>query len=88
MDCFLCLCQSAEVKNETLNIVHLDQSKYWLPEVSNVFHGRDIFAPVAAHLASGIPLSSLGTSISDPVRIEYSHANPHLEGLARSGDPY
>jgi S-adenosylmethionine hydrolase len=40
-----------------------------LPEVSNVFHGRDIFAPVAAHLASGIPLSSLGTSISDPVRI-------------------
>lgn len=63
------LMSKAEGKNETLSIVHLDQSKYWLPEVSNVFHGRDIFAPVAAHLASGIPLSSLGTSISDPVRI-------------------
>ncbi len=56
--------------NEKLSFVHLDQPKYWLPEVSNVFHGRDIFAPVAAHLASGIPLFSLGTSIHDPVRIE------------------
>jgi len=61
----------AEANNENLSIVHLDQPKYWLPEVSKVFHGRDIFAPIAAHLASGIPLSSLGTSIDDPVRIQF-----------------
>jgi S-adenosylmethionine hydrolase len=59
----------AEGSNQTTSFVHLDRPEYWLPEVSNVFHGRDIFAPVAAHLASGIPLSSLGTLISDPVRL-------------------
>jgi S-adenosyl-L-methionine hydrolase (adenosine-forming) len=56
--------------NENTSFVHLDQPKYWLPEVSSVFHGRDVFAPVAAYLASGIPLNSLGTTINDPVRME------------------
>jgi S-adenosyl-L-methionine hydrolase (adenosine-forming) len=35
--------------------------------VSSTFHGRDIFAPAAAHLASGIPVESLGSRISDLV---------------------
>ena len=30
--------------------------KYWLPEQSNTFHGRDIFAPLAAHIASGVAI--------------------------------
>ncbi len=47
--------------------MHTDKPKYWLPEVSHVFHGRDIFAPVAAHLANGVPLQELGTPIDDPV---------------------
>src|SRR5512143_4065364 len=46
--------------------VVLDKPRYWMPAVSHVFHGRDIFAPSAAHLASGVPLSELGTSIDDP----------------------
>jgi S-adenosylmethionine hydrolase len=49
------------------HLVHLDQSQYWLNDVSNVFHGRDIFAPVAAHLASGLPIRSVGTSIDQPI---------------------
>lgn len=48
----------------------LDQPQYWLAQVSPVFHGRDIFAPVAAHLASGVPLEKLGSPISDPVTLE------------------
>jgi S-adenosylmethionine hydrolase len=40
--------------------VHLDNPQYWLARVSNTFHGRDIFAPVAAHLANGVPLQVLG----------------------------
>jgi S-adenosylmethionine hydrolase len=64
------LMSRVEENNDKLSFVHLDQPKYWLPEVSKVFHGRDIFAPVAAHLALGIPLSMLGTSINDPVRME------------------
>jgi len=59
-----------EENNQNIRIVHLNVPKYWLPEVSTVFHGRDIFAPVAAHIANGIPLDSLGTPISDAVRIE------------------
>lgn len=47
--------------------VQLDQSRFWLPVVSHVFHGRDIFSPVAAHLASGASLQELGTPFNDPV---------------------
>ncbi len=45
----------------------LDQPTYWLPEISRTFHGRDIFAPVAAHRARGISPAQLGTRINDPV---------------------
>jgi S-adenosylmethionine hydrolase len=49
--------------------VHLDKPEYWLPQVYTTFHGRDIFAPVGAHLAAGVPLERLGTLITDPVRL-------------------
>lgn len=38
-------------------------------ETSSTFHGRDVFAPVAAHLAAGVPLDSLGPPI-EPMRLE------------------
>lgn len=47
--------------------VHLDKPAYWLPKVSSTFHGRDIFAPAAAHLAAGVALEALGTVFDDPV---------------------
>jgi len=47
--------------------VSLDKPQYWLPEVSHVFHGRDVFAPVAAHLATGVNLKDMGTPMEDPV---------------------
>lgn len=37
--------------------------------VSNTFHGRDLFAPAAAHLAAGVPAGRIGTEINDPVRL-------------------
>ncbi len=43
------------------NIVELDNPAYHLPGVSHTFHGRDIFAPAAGHLAAGVPLTALGT---------------------------
>src|SRR6476660_1709867 len=43
---------------------HLVNSDYWLSNVSTTFHGRDIFAPVAAQLASGAQPERLGKSIS------------------------
>ncbi len=48
----------------------LDRPEFWLPQVSRTFHGRDIFAPVAAHLANGAPPERLGRPISDPVRLD------------------
>ena len=63
------LLEDTEKKGETTTIVHLDRPEFWLPEVSHVFHGRDIFAPAAGHLAAGTPLEKLGTIIDDPVRL-------------------
>ena len=47
--------------------VELNRAQYWLQSVSHVFHGRDIFSPIAAHLANGVSLSELGTSFNKPV---------------------
>ncbi|NOY81520.1 MAG: SAM-dependent chlorinase/fluorinase [Kiritimatiellaeota bacterium] len=50
-------------------IVEVRAAAYRLPRVSRTFHGRDIFAPAAAHLAAGVPLNELGPSIMDPVKL-------------------
>jgi S-adenosylmethionine hydrolase len=47
--------------------VALTNRDFFLPEVSGTFHGRDVFAPVAAHLATGVPLASLGSPVRDLV---------------------
>jgi len=47
--------------------VHLNNPRYWLVEVSSTFHGRDIFAPVAAHLSRGVPIEELGEPIEEIV---------------------
>jgi hypothetical protein len=64
------LLQRAEQAGWQTEFVELNRIKYWLPNVSFVFHGRDIFSPVAAHLANGVPLREFGTSFTDPVRLE------------------
>jgi S-adenosyl-L-methionine hydrolase (adenosine-forming) len=43
--------------------------KFMRREISRTFHGRDIFAPVGAALANGVPLADLGPTISDPIRL-------------------
>lgn len=45
----------------TVSGVVLDRPAFWLPQISATFHGRDIFGPVAAHVANGVPLTDLGT---------------------------
>ena len=51
-------------------VFHLTNPKYFLKPVSHTFHGRDLFAPAAAHLSRGISLASLGNPISDPVLLD------------------
>lgn len=59
----------AESQGMPTEFVHLTNPKYWLKHVSHVFHGRDIFAPVAAHLSGGNVISSFGEILYSPVRI-------------------
>ena len=47
-----------------VEIVSLTNAAYWLDEVSPTFHGRDLFAPVAAHLAAGVPLVEAMDSVA------------------------
>jgi S-adenosylmethionine hydrolase len=63
------LLERARAGSWRCEFVVLDRRQYWLPDVSHVFHGRDIFAPVAAHLANGVRLMQLGTPFSDPVQL-------------------
>lgn len=50
-------------------VVELNNTQYWrVPEPSHTFHGRDIFAAAAAHLASGVPFAELGEPI-DPATL-------------------
>jgi len=51
-------------------IVKLTSTRHRLSNVSATFHGRDIFAPAAAHLSRGTPLASLGPSIRSIEKIE------------------
>jgi S-adenosylmethionine hydrolase len=51
-------------------IRHLTNSAYFQPELSTTFHGRDVFAPVAASLANGISPEKFGPIIDDPVRLQ------------------
>lgn len=44
-------------------VIELSEPRWWLPNVSATFHGRDVFAPVAAHLVAGTPFEALGGSI-------------------------
>ena len=52
-----------------ISAVAIQNQAYYLPEVSNTFHGRDIFAPVAAHVSRGVPLANIGPPAEDLVQI-------------------
>jgi S-adenosylmethionine hydrolase len=42
----------------------IEERDLWLPVVSSSFHGRDIFAPVAGHLAAGVPYERVGPTLA------------------------
>ncbi|MCC5941572.1 MAG: SAM-dependent chlorinase/fluorinase [Balneolaceae bacterium] len=52
--------------------VVLDNEKFWRKDRSHTFHGRDIFAPVAAHLSKGLNISHLGRSLEKLVTFRWA----------------
>jgi S-adenosyl-L-methionine hydrolase (adenosine-forming) len=52
-------------ESQPLRTIHLSNTAYHRPSVSKTFHGRDIFAPVAAHLSLGVDAASFGEPVED-----------------------
>ncbi len=53
-----------------IKVIRLENRKYFLKECSQTFHGRDIFAPVAAHLSKGIAPQQFGKLISNYQKLD------------------
>ena len=62
------LLSAAEALGGVLQAVELTERRFLGAEVARTFHGRDVFAPVAAHLAGGVPLDDLGPAV-DPASL-------------------
>ncbi|MFZ2089511.1 MAG: SAM-dependent chlorinase/fluorinase [Desulfobaccales bacterium] len=56
---------------EDLDLVSLEDSRFFRESLSHTFHGRDIFAPVAAHLSLGTPLHTFGPPLADPATLPW-----------------
>jgi S-adenosylmethionine hydrolase len=53
-------------------IREITNTRLMLPRVSSTFHGRDVFAPAAAHLANGVAPAEFGPEIHDAVKPEFA----------------
>ncbi|HTD81748.1 MAG TPA: SAM-dependent chlorinase/fluorinase [Thermoplasmata archaeon] len=60
---------------------HITNKEYTLRRASYVFHGRDIFAPVAAHLSKGVKLKEIGPAISDYVKLDFGTPVVNAAGI-------
>jgi S-adenosyl-L-methionine hydrolase (adenosine-forming) len=74
-------------QHPVVQIVELTNPQYWrVPTLSHTFHGRDLFAPAAAHLASGVAMTELGPAIEAAtlVRLPISVCTPTEDGFVGS----
>lgn len=66
-----------------VRVFHASDASYFRSSVSPTFHGRDVFAPLAAWLAKGVAPEGMGVEIPDPVRLSLTSprlVGNHLEG--------
>jgi len=62
----------AAKSDEIKKVYHIVERRFMAEQISATFHGRDIFAPVAAHIANGVEPSRIGRVITDFVVPDYS----------------
>jgi S-adenosylmethionine hydrolase len=67
-------------RNEVRRVVHANHPAYIRQAVSRTFHGRDVFAPLAAWLSRGIDPGQLGSTIDDYLRLSLPHPNALADG--------
>ncbi len=65
--------------------VELREPRFWRTEISGTFHGRDVFAPVAAHLSRGVAMEALGPKLSTLDR-SIVFPEPQRQGQSLSGE--
>ena len=63
---------------------HITNKEYTLRRASYVFHGRDIFAPVAAHLSKGVKLRDLGPEVRDYAKLDFG--TPEIDPAGIRGE--
>lgn len=64
---------SMALEGKTSKVRHISNTAYLLESVSATFHGRDVFAPVAGHLASGVKPARFGKLIGDHIQLAVLH---------------
>jgi len=65
---------------ESAKVRHITNERYFLKPLSRTFHGRDVFAPVAAHLARGIAPPRFGPLIQDHLRLDFDQPSRTAKG--------
>lgn len=70
-------------KEERLHVRHVTAEHYFLQPLSNTFHGRDIFAPLAAYVAKGVDPAKFGDEVEDFVRFNAPRPKPINEHQLR-----
>jgi S-adenosylmethionine hydrolase len=61
----------ALAKQRVAAIHALENEAYFLRPLSQTFHGRDVFAPVGAHLSQGVPIRNLGPARKEFLRLDW-----------------
>jgi S-adenosylmethionine hydrolase len=56
-------------------VYEITNPRYMLNSISNTFHGRDIFAPVAAHILNGVPFKKIGERTRNFVDLNFGHGD-------------
>lgn len=69
-------------RQRLIRVVHLSNPDYHLRPTSTTFHGRDVFAPVAAHLSAGVPPEKLGQAVESFKRLEVPEPQREDGGIA------
>jgi S-adenosylmethionine hydrolase len=69
-------------ENQGMTSIHeITNPRLMLSRVSDTFHGRDVFAPAAAHLANGVHPEKFGPKISDAVKPEFTKVTQRKNAL-------
>ena len=62
----------ALAEEEVESIHSIENASLFVQPVSRTFHGRDLFAPVAAHLAKGLPVTGVGPALSSFIQLDWT----------------